>query len=345
MSSLVTQISGLIRGVVEKQKKRMFMFDSQMGKGEYNEILWNKIQSTVIGKPNTSNLNPELSSKCVDWKSCESDAYFDGFIRLKAIGTSFGHIRIPVKWHKHSNKYKTWDMMNSFLITDKSVNIRWTTPDPIKKLDGITVGADQGKTTVLTLSDSQATESVDSHGHSLDSIIDKICKKRKGSKAFKKASIHRTNFINHSINKLNFSGIKEIKFEDVKQIRFGSAVSRSLSHWTYTEIRDKVESRAMEEGVFLSLQSPTYRSQRCSVCSVVRKSNRKGKIYTCSQCGLIIDADYNASCNHEAVLPDIPIWLRVSKLNRIGFLWKPEGFFNLDGVELRVPLDTTSKMN
>lgn len=345
MSSLVTQVSGILRGVVEKQKTRIYMFDSQMSKGEYNELLWTTILETKLGKPSTDDLNIELSSKCIDWEYCEVGKYFNGFIRLKSIGKSFGHITIPVMWHTQDFKFKDWTMMGSFLITDKSVNIRWAKPDPEKKTEGRTVGADQGKTTVLTLSDSQATVGTDIHGHSLNSIIDTLCKKRKGSKAFKKASIHRTNFINASINKLNFSDIKEVKFEDVRMIRFGVAVPRSMQHWTYTEIRDKMDSKMVEEGVLLTPQTPTFRSQRCSGCTIVRKSNRKGKTYTCSHCGLIIDADLNASLNHEAELPDIPTWLRVSKLNRTGFFWKPEGFFGLDGVELRVPLDTTIKTN
>jgi hypothetical protein len=345
MSSLVTQISGLIRGVVEKQKTRIYMFDMQMGKGEYNELLWTKILETKIGKPSTHNLNIELSSKCIDWQYGDETKHFNGFIRLKSIGKSFGHIKIPVTWHRQDLKFKDWTMMGSFLITDNSVNIRWTAPDPVKKTEGRIVGSDQGKTTVLSLSDMQATEGTDIHGHSLNSIIDTLCKKRKGSRAFKKAASHRTNFINASINKLNFSNIKEVKFEDVRLIRYGVSVPRSMQHWTYTEIRDKMDSKMVEEGVLLSPQTPTYRSQRCSGCAIVRKSNRKSKTYTCSHCGLIIDADYNASLNHEAVLPDIPRWLRVSKLNRTGFFWKPEGFFGLDGVELRVPLDTSIKTN
>lgn len=111
-----------------------------------------------------------------------------------------------------------------------------------------------------------------------------------------------------------------------------------MKHWTNTLIRDKIYACCEENGVHFLLQSSTYRSQRCSSCGLVRKANRKGKEYICSNCGLIIDSDYNASLNHEQELPDIPFDLRKQRKNLgKGFFWKPEGFFDIYGKELTVP--------
>ena len=42
--------------------------------------------------------------------------------------------------------------------------------------------------------------------------------------------------------------------------------------------------------------------------------------------------------NHEVDLPEVPIFVSNLHLNKTeGFYWKPEGFFRLDGKELRVP--------
>lgn len=112
-----------------------------------------------------------------------------------------------------------------------------------------------------------------------------------------------------------------------------------MSHWTYTLIEKKVKLLCEESGVRLNLQSSTYRSQRCSQCGLVRKNNRKNKVFTCS-CGHVEDADYNASCNHAVILPDIPYDLRVSKFNRIGFYWLESGFYDLDNKVLTVPSPT-----
>jgi len=227
--------------------------------------------------------------------------------------------------------------MNSFLIKGDSIDIRWKNENVKQKEQGVTVGADQGFKDILTLSNKSTTPKSDIHGHSLESIIDKLSRKKKGSKSFKRGQDHRTNFINWSINQLNFNDIKQINLEKIWNINYKHNTSIKLSHWTNTNIVGKIESRCESEGVLLKLQGSTYRSQRCSSCGVVLKSNRKGKEYICKHCGLVIDADFNASLNHECVLPEIPWNLRKLKLNRKGFIWLENGLFTLDGKELIVP--------
>lgn len=340
LSSLVTQLVGIIRSTTEKRRKRIFVYDKLCNENKYNEKLQQNLQKFQVIKPNLDNLQCELSSKCVDWQ--KSNKEFNGFIRLKSIGESFGHIKIPIKFHRNNKKYKDWKMMNSFLIEKDFVNIRWEKEISLKT-EGIEVGGDQGKLTILTLSDRQTTPKTDSSQHSLDSILEKLSRKRKGSKAFKKAQSHRKNFINWSINQINLQNIKHIKLEEVININFGRNTSRLMKHWTNTLIRDKISSHCQVNGVRFTLQSCTYRSQRCSKCGLVCKSNRKGKIFTCKGCGHSDDADFNASCNHSQELPDIPTKLRKLNLNRKGFYWKENGFYNLTGVELRVPLVPVNK--
>ena len=116
------------------------------------------------------------------------------------------------------------------------------------------------------------------------------------------------------------------------------AISRYMKCWTNSFIVDKLKSVSEMHGVHVKEQDSTYRSQRCSDCGMVHKSNRKGKSYECINCGNIIDADLNASLNHVIELPEVPFEMRNLKLNRKGFFWKSDGFFSLDGEEFTVPL-------
>ena len=109
-----------------------------------------------------------------------------------------------------------------------------------------------------------------------------------------------------------------------------------MSHWTNTLIRDKLKSKCEELGVQVVEQSCVYRSQRCSSCGLVRKSQRKGKLYSCS-CGFNSDSDVNAAMNHEISLQEIPWELRRERKNMKGFYWHCSGFFDLNRVEFRVP--------
>ena len=165
-----------------------------------------------------------------------------------------------------------------------------------------------------------------------------MSRRKKGSKGFKRAQDHRKNFVEWSINQLDLSGIKEMRLEEIKNIRYKTSSSRKMSHWCNTLIRDKLLSRCEDKEVLCVLQSSTYRSQRCSQCGLVRKSHRKKKVYSCKNCGLELDADHNASLNHQHDLPDVPYDLRRLNLNRSGFFWNSEGFFSLTGEEFAVPL-------
>ena len=67
--------------------------------------------------------------------------------------------------------------------------------------------------------------------------------------------------------------------------------------------------------------SPTYTSQRCSVCGWVRKDNRNGKLFKCTSCGYTQDADVNAATNLSLSLPTLSKEVRLKKFNRSGFYW------------------------
>ena len=334
----LTQIAGLINASVEKQRKRLYMLDKFKKEGKTKkklDKLIKKIKQNIPQKPNCDRVNIELNSICCSYQKIDSKE-FDGFLRLTSITKTKLDIKIPIKHTGHSKKMSSRGTLKaSFLIRNNSVDFRWEIPDMPKKQNGITVGADQGMLDVLNMSDRQITPKQDIHGHSLSSILDKLCRKKKNSIAFGKAQDHRKNFINWSINSLDFSNICKVNLERIWNIGYKNPTSKKMSHWTNTLIRDKVESICEQNGVQLVHQSSTYRSQRCSECGIVRKSNRKGKVYTCDNCGLIEDADYNASKNHEISLPEIPYDFRNLNMNKKGFFWLESGLFSLDGRSLQ----------
>lgn len=339
LKCLITQVRGVLSASVEKQRKRLYVLNKKKEEGSTRRerrLLARKIKTNIPQKPNVSAIRPELNSICVDFAEVEGE--FDLFIRLKSIAKTKIEIRIPIKHTRHSNKLKgkSKKMLSSILVGTSDVDLRWDLGKTEKRTEGATVGADQGYKDILTLSDTQVTPKECTHGHSLESVIAKLSKKKKGSKAFRRAQEHRKNFINWSINQLNFNDVKQINLEQIWNIGYKSKTSRALSHWTNTLIRDKVVDRCDEHGVHVRHQSSTYRSQRCSSCGVVRKANRKGKTYSCKGCGFEIDSDLNAALNHEIDLPEIPYTLRKENHNRgHGFYWNANGFFDSSGRSLQ----------
>lgn len=321
-SSAVEQASSIIRSSVEKQRRRLWVRENKNP----------NVKDVAFSKPKIKFVKPNLGTKCCDFKL--SNGKFYGFVHLKSLGKKYGRITIPIVHNPRMGGV----LRNGFIFGKDRVQLCWDKPtNPTERGEKI-LGIDQGFSCVASLSDGQTTPSQCPHGHSLNSIIDKVSRKKKGSKSFQKAVDHRQNFVNWSINQLNFSGVKEVRLEKIVNIRYKKRTSRKMSHWSNPEIRDKIKSRCEELEVPVIEQSCAYRSQRCNQCGQVRKANRKGKTYCCKNCGYSGDADTNASINHSLDLPSVPWAFFGQKLNLgNGFFWKPEGFLTFDGAELRVP--------
>ena len=320
-----TQAAGIVRSVTEKYRKKLYIKELLIKEGKD----YNKIQSWLDNHKATKPVaSPEchLNSICSNIK--ESKNFY--FVQLNSLGKEFGDINLPIKFHKQSNKWKgKGKLLNGIIVKQDTIQLCWEMLKKVKT-EGTIEGADQGKLTCLTLSDQQFTPK-NKQGQDLSFIMDKLARRKKGSKGFKRAQEHRFNYINWSINQLNLTNIKQINLEEVINI---PKLSRLMTHWCNPLIRDKVLMTCEEREVLAKLQSCAFRSQRCSHCGLVLKANRRGKIYCCSGCGHNDDADFNASCNHKAELPDVPEFLRRSGFNKTGFYWLENGFFDMNGNEI-----------
>jgi len=189
------------------------------------------------------------------------------------------------------------------------------------KTQGKTLGADQGQITCLSLSDGQVTKK-NKHNYDLNHIQDILSRRKKGSKGFRRSQNHRNNYINWSINQLDFSKVKVIKLEKILNLRKGKSSSRKLSHWTYTDIKNKLILLSEIEGFDVVENENKFMSQRCSSCGFTHKSNRKGKTFKCINCDFTSDSDLNAASNHEVELIELPILVWQQHINRTtGFHW------------------------
>ena len=340
--SAATQAIDIVASVINKHKKLLFKLDVSIARGnlEASEKLQKKVDSSILTMPRYDSLAANLDSNTLDFILSCSDSHFDGFLKIHSLSrTKYGrNILLPIKFTRHNKKLidRGFVQMTSWILTEDSLNSLWSKPKPDKKVVGKKVGADQGVKTCLTLSDGQITGEC-LHGHTLESIMQKISRLTKGSKAFARAQAHRTNYINWSVKQLNLDGISEIGYENVKNIRKGKNSSALMKAWTYTEIRTAVGRLCEEAGVQLTEQGSIYRSQRCSDCGFVHKKNRNKKIFKCLHCGHELDSDLNGAMNHEVDLVEVPFSILSLKLNMKGFFWKESGMFDLSGQEIAVP--------
>ena len=315
------QASGIIRGSRKKQEQRKYVIN------EFNELKMFKkarklqriYEKNLVSKPNLKDVNPELDLRFIKI-DLENDTSFDGWLTIKQIGNR-QKIILPFKKSWHFNEMLSQGKIKGGVrINKKDVTFMFEIEGVENKETGNTLGIDIGKTNVISCSNNHISKP-NKHNHDLNSILNIMSRKKKGSKGFSRCKDHRTNYINWSINQLNLNNTKQVNLENIKHIRKGRKNSRMLSHWTYTTIFDKLVSRCEEQGVLVLRISPTYTSQRCSKCGWVRKSNRKQKQFKCDKCSFECDSDLNASVNLSLNLKAISKKKRLLQKNRTGFYW------------------------
>lgn len=182
LSSSLCQAIGIVNGVLAFKKKTLWVIDKRKSEGLSAEY-WEK-RLVPISKPIlNNNFQAELSSKNIDFQDGKS---FDLFIRLSSSG--FRKINIPINFHKQSNKWKNagGKRLAGVLLSKNYIQLRWELPEINKKDNGISVGADTGFTSVITLSDGQSPPQTDNHGHSLKSICEELSRKKKVVKTLNK---------------------------------------------------------------------------------------------------------------------------------------------------------------
>jgi len=248
--------------------------------------------------PKVKSHTAHLDSRFITIEEFKGDGYFD-----MVINTSSGlpKMIIPFNWTSHTNKFRKdgWLLGNSIRLGYDSkgvfIDLIFEKAKPPLKQEGTIVGIDRGYNIVLAVSDGQRI------GDGLKATIKKGGKKRKGYHHFIETELNRY------FNKFDTSNIKLIALENLKNVKankrgkFSRNINRLLSFWHYAKVGKRLEQLCEEEGIVLSLKSPSYTSQRCYVCGNIDKKNREGEKFQCLRCGNADNADHNASKNLESL--------------------------------------------
>ena len=330
LSAYITQCAakqalGIVKGTKKKQEKRIFIHAKLLTENKIKQArkLKQIIDSIKLSCPILNEIIPmEIGGNPTVTKiNLDNKTIFDGWIYLSNGSRKKKQIlNLPFKRTKHFNKlYENGKIATGCRISLNKITFSFEIKNNKEKY-GKVVGIDIGYKNSISCSDGQQQNNK-LNNHNLESIQKILTRKKKGSKAFFRAQLHRKNFINWSINQLDLSNISTVKRENIKNLRKGKRCSRLMSSWTYTDIFEKLDRYCQEQNVSVIKISPTYTSQRCSVCGWTRKKNRNGKLFKCDQCTNTLDADLNASINISLNLMQISTKERQLQKNKIGFYW------------------------
>lgn len=90
-----------------------------------------------------------------------------------------------------------------------------------------------------------------------------------------------------------------VVFEELGGIRERMADAPRYQEWLFERVQSYVAYKCESYGIDVERIDPTNTSRQCSHtdCGHVSSENRTGRDFTCEQCGLSLNADYNAARN------------------------------------------------
>lgn len=321
------QASGVVRSNIDAMGKMEDKQQELLKKGNYRQARKQKkkLDKLKTTGPLIKNIEAELDYRFCDIELTKNNS-FEIWLTLGSLGKDMKLV-LPFKRTKHFNEMLQYARGNNsklnegVRISSKNVTFIFKILKPKEVKDGITIGMDVGLKSVYSTSDGQQSGK-DKHGWDLDKILDKLLRRKKGSKGYRRAQTHRLNYVNMVLNLLNLKGVKRVNVEKIRQMRYKSHTSKKLSHWTYTIIFDKTNRFTEEHGVLVREVNPAFTSRRCNKCGWVKRTNRKGKCFCCSNCGYTADADINASVNISLDLSEVTKKDKQLYYNGSGFYWK-----------------------
>ena len=128
-------------------------------------------------------------------------------------------------------------------------------------------------------------------------------KKLKVQKIFYRLNCIRDDYNNKIVDEITRAKLKYITIEDLKVSNMikNKHLSKAIQEQNFYAIRTKLINKCKERNIELRIVDTFYPSSKtCSCCGSIKKDLKlNDRIYKCSNCGLEIDRDYNASINLE----------------------------------------------
>jgi IS605 OrfB family transposase len=278
----------------------------------------------------TSNLTAQAIVRCISkvadsykldkkikrqFKSLGAVTYDTRILSFKTDSVSIWSVdgRLKIPFVCHNTKYLPYIKGEADLVFNKGKFYLFQTvevvEDDVHDVEGF-IGVDFGITDIVTLSDGTNFSS-DILNNVRDNYFKTRCsvqsKGTPGSKKLLKRLKGReqrfATITNHTIAKQVVEKARAlnmgIAIEDLTHIRETTIVRRAQRRkhhsWAFAQLRSFLTYKAKLLGIPLEVVPPAYTSQTCNVCHMIGK--RRGKVFKCTCCDNIMDADVNAARN------------------------------------------------
>jgi IS605 OrfB family transposase len=285
-----TWLSARLRKVAAREAIDMVLSTKQRWKTKSNKMV----------KPHHKGNRMYVSCTIADLVESKQSTNFDAWLHLASIGNKM-ILDLPIKYHKHFNKYnELGKRLNSYIITKDYVQFSFEIETGTKKEGLKCVGIDSGINALASTSNNNQ------YGLDIKDAIERVKRCKHGSNGQKQARRALKQRIDEIVIELfNKENPDLIVVEKLSKLGQNSKVKRlltknirrSIGIWNWKYWLKRLEEYCELNRVSFRSVSPYYTSQTCPVCNRVDRGNRKGQIFMCQKCGYTGNVDINASIN------------------------------------------------
>lgn len=244
---------------------------------------------------------PEFNGfPCLDAKFVkieEGKGSFDLVLKLSALEKG-RRICIPLKKTAPLNKWLARGTLVQGCELRKDRVVLWVKVEDQDPKEGRNVGVDIGMRRLITTSEG------DFHGKYIGRMLDKIDRKKKNSKAYRRALKERDNYVNRAVNSLDWDHMGTLCYEDLTGITTGRRGLRKFrrfrkrqQHWTVRQVVSRILMKCQENRVRPVPVCPRNTSRSCPACGGVAEANRNLDDFRCVFCGHCGDSDIVGATN------------------------------------------------
>jgi len=238
---------------------------------------------------------PILDKKFVNIQSGQNS--FDIWIKLSTLAKG-KRIHLPTKKHKRLNYWLNKGKLLQGCELHPNKLIVWVEVEKQHWKTGKSLGVDLGMQKLI------ATSSGDFFGKHIAALTNKILRKKKNSNSYKRVLRERDNYVNQEINKLNWSELGVLAYENLTNISKGKSGLRKYKrfrvkqqHWVYRKVITRIIEKCEENRVRPIYVNPQNTSRTCPICNNVDEASRKLDKFYCLNCGYEQDADTVGAIN------------------------------------------------
>jgi IS605 OrfB family transposase len=240
-----------------------------------------------------------VSTKNNGYKSEES-RLFDAWLHIASVGNKM-IMDLPIKYHKHFNKYNNiGKRLNSYIITKNYVQFSFEIITEAKKEGAKCIGIDTGINALASLNNGNQ------YGKDIKDCIERVkrCKqKSNGYYVAKRALKQRIDETAKEIIKsedpdlIVVEQLKNMGYKSKLKARLSKSIRASIGTWNWKYWLKRLEMQCELNRVSFRTVSPYHTSTTCPACGHSNRGNRNGEKFLCLSCGHGDNADVNAGKN------------------------------------------------